>query len=480
MGCKMENEIEIFVYKEDKEIFVYMCDQENLEQNINGIKRYCVNNYYNFNEDNIFIDNLKELKKHIHSGDVLILGELYMLGSNIDEIKRELFSFAEKNITLVILKISKALSEYLNNKNELILDELELLEKLIYLDAEDKAIEDIKTELPKIEFTDNLVEKYEESLNGEVKKESMEFTKKLEPINIIDEQIDNKSIINEELKRFTYPNNAVIKGFNVYLTDNIGNKISNKQILKVGTRITILSIDFETQLVSIEYLSENKVKKGFIKNNYRCIEYLNESNYTNGYICTQVYKENDKLEKYGVLYPYEKATILYKENSKLCIVYDTSRGRNSKAGFILPTKNKKRFTYANNAVIHNFKVALRDERGKRVSNKVFLNVGKRITVLWINVEKQLALIEYLFNNEIRVGYIKNSGRTIKYLNEYAYENTNKTTLTYAIYNGKKHYIGSLVPNEKFTVLYKDRFGTYIIYDTKEGKNSKSAFIDLDF
>lgn len=476
----MENEIEIFVYKEDKEIFVYMCDEKNLEQNISSIKRYCIDNYYNFDEENIFINNLKELKKYIHPGDVLILGELYMLGNNIDEIKRELFSFAENNITLVILKISKTLSEYLNNKNELVLDELELLEKLIYLNAQDKAIEDTKTELPKIEFTDNLIEEYEESLNREIKREPIEFNKKLEPINIINKQIDNKFIVNEELKRFTYPNNAVIKGLNIYLTDNIGNKISNKHILKIGTRITVLSINFETQLVSIEYLSENKVKKGFIKNNYRNIEYLNGNNYTNGYMCTQVYRENDKLEKYGILYPYEKATILYKENSRFCIVYDTSEGNNSKTGFILLTKNKKRFTHANNAVIHNFKVALRDERGKRVSNKVFLNVGQTITVLWINFEKQLALIEYLFNNEIRVGYIKNSSRTIKYLNEYAYENTNKITPTYAIYNGEKQHIGSLFPNEKFTVLYKDRFGAYIIYDTKEGKNSKSAFIDLDF
>ena len=480
MGCEMENEIEVFVYKEDKNVFVYMCDQENLEQNINSVKRYCVDNYYNFDEDNIFINNLKELKKHIHPGDVLILGELSVLGNNIDEIKRELFSFTENDITLVILRISKALNEYLNNKNELILDELELLEKLLYLDMQDTAIEYIKTECPKVEFTDNLVEEYEESLNRGINKESIQFNKKLKPINIINKRIYNKSEVNGELRRFTYPNNAVIKCFNVYLTDSTGNKISSKHILKIGSRITVLSIDFETQLVSIEYLSENRVKKGFIKNDYRTIEYLNCNNYINGYMCAQVYKENDKFEKYGVLSPYEKATILYKENSKFCIVYDTSKGSNSKTGFILPAKSKKKFTHANNAVIHNFKVALRDERGKRVSNKVFLNVGKRITVLWINFEKQLALIEYLFNNEIRVGYIKNSTRTIKYLNEHAYENINKITLTYAIYNGKKQYIGSLFPNEKFTILYKDRFGTYIIYDTKQGKNSKSAFIDLGF
>ena len=257
-----------------------------------------------------------------------------MLGNNIDEIKKELFSFAENNITLVILKISKVLNEYLNNKNELVLEELELLENLIYLDTQGKAIEYIKPKLPKIEFTYNLVEEYEESLNGRLKEKSIEFNKIVEPVNIIDEQINNEFMVNEELKRFTYPNNAVITNFNVYLTDNIGNKISNKHILKIGHRITILSIDFKTQVVSIEYLSENKIKKGFIKNDYRNIEYLNDNNYTNGCMSTQVYSKNDILDKYGMLYPYEKATVLYKDRVRTYIIYNTKKGKNSKSAFI--------------------------------------------------------------------------------------------------------------------------------------------------
>lgn len=333
---------------------------------------------------------------------------------------------------------------------------------------------------------------HEENIPEEVNEQTFkaEALEHKEHNTIIDERISETAKVKEvtesesnvsygDISKFTHANNAIIRNFNVHLTDKLGNKLPNEAILKIGTRITVLHIDFNSQLVSIEYLLNNKVKKGFIKNDYRTIEYIDEHNYTNGYMITNVYNESNKYEKYGVLYPYEKATILYKENSKFCVVYDTEKGKNSKTGFVSIEKSRKRFSYAYNAVIINSKVALRDEKGKHVANKVFLNVGKKITVLWVDFDKQLALIEYLFNDEIKVGYIKNSATTIKYLNEYVFVNKNQITYTYAIRNGKKEIIGKLLPNEKFTVLYKNVFGTYIIYDTEKGKNSKTAFIDLN-
>ena len=49
------------------------------------------------------------------------------------------------------------------------------------------------------------------------------------------------------------------------------NKLINELVLKPGTKITVLNINFENQLVLIEYLYNNKIKIGYIKNSYRSI-----------------------------------------------------------------------------------------------------------------------------------------------------------------------------------------------------------------
>lgn len=481
-----------------KNIFIYVCNENKLKEYINDIKKYCIDNCYSFDEKNIFIADKEKLKSNLCPGDILILGELCMLGKDINEISYELYLLKNNNINLVIMKISKLLNRYLNNKKELIFDKIDLFVKLAYLELQNKVIKNKKRGRPKIDLPLDFKKIYNKWKKGEITAVkamtllSLSKTTFYKFVKEYESNIKNDSDIHNELIRgikntnkndiinknkFSHPNNAIIKNFDVYLRDKLGHKLINELVLKIGTKITVLCINLKDQLILIEYLFNNEVKRGFIKNDFRTIEYINEGNYINDCKYTPVY-ENELNEDiiYGKLFPYEKATILYKKNSKFCIVYNTKEGKNSKTGFINPMCDKKKFTYPNNAVIENFNVHLRNEKGRKMSIEAILKVGTKITILHINFKNQLVSIEYLFNGVVRQGYIKNSNRTIKYINEYNYKNKNMVTNVYEIGLNENKKVGKLFPNEKVTILYKNDFGTYIIYDTKKGKNSKTGYI----
>ena len=62
------------------------------------------------------------------------------------------------------------------------------------------------------------------------------------------------------------------------------------------------------------------------------------------------------------------------------------------------------------------------------------------------------------------------------LNENNYKNSNKLTDVYEINFDIKRKNGKILPNERATILYENNFGTYIVYNTKKGKNSKSGYL----
>ena len=473
----------------DKKALIYMCNDNKLKHYMKDIEKYCLDNQYYLDEKNIFIANKENLKSNLYPGNTLILGELCMLGEKVDEIKQELYLLKNNNINVVILNISNLLNRYLNNKNELNFDKIDLFVELIYLDIQTRVANN-KRGRPKINLPSNFNKIYDEWKAGKItavkamdllnlsKTTFYKFVKKYEE-SIFKDSLEFKSNTTNIPKKnkFSYPNNAIITHFSIYLRDKFGNKLINELVLKPGTKITVLNINFENQLVLIEYLFNNKVKRGFIQNDFRIIKYINENNYRNDYKPMLVYKnELDEDTAYGKLFPYEKFTILYKKDSKFYIVYNTKKGKNSKSGFVNITYNKEKFSYPNNAIIKNFNVYLRTETGKRTYNKPMLAIGTKITVLNINFENQLVLIEYLYNNKIKIGYIKNSYRTIKYLNENNYKNTNKLTDVYEINFDIKRKTGKILPNERATILYENNFGTYIVYNTKKGKNSKSGYL----
>ncbi|SHF14199.1 N-acetylmuramoyl-L-alanine amidase [Clostridium fallax] len=137
----------------------------------------------------------------------------------------------------------------------------------------------------------------------------------------------------EYLNNFTYPNNAQIVGDWFYVRDKEGSVISGRRV-DDGDRITVLDISFSKQLVLVEYPTPNGIRRGYIKNIPRLIKYYYEDKYKNGSTIEIVYLYSDLNDRFGLLEPFEKATPLYRENSNLCIVYDTDKGKNSKNGFV--------------------------------------------------------------------------------------------------------------------------------------------------
>ena len=134
------------------------------------------------------------------------------------------------------------------------------------------------------------------------------------------------------------------------------------------------------------------------------------------------------------------------------------------------------YAYENNAVIENDFLYLRDENGNKIDGKV--TVGDRITVLKVIEEKRLALVQYPVGSRVRQGYVTNSSNIIKYFNQDKWINKNTRT---EVYSDKEcnNRIGSVDPNERATLLYKDYGLNYIVYTTPSGKNSKSGFVNFD-
>jgi len=132
---------------------------------------------------------------------------------------------------------------------------------------------------------------------------------------------------------WTYKNNATVSGDFFYVRDSNKNIISGKTIAN-GSRITVLNVDSETNLAYVEYLnSSGSVEKGYITNAAKLIKYDYQDQYKNGSTSEIVY--NSSGSKIGSLNPNSTATPLYRNNGKLFIVYDTSKGSNTKSGYVV-------------------------------------------------------------------------------------------------------------------------------------------------
>ena len=126
--------------------------------------------------------------------------------------------------------------------------------------------------------------------------------------------------------------NASIKNDFFYLRDSNGNKTSG--IIEIGTKIKVLDVSYSKQLVYIAYLENNTEKKAYITNATNCIEYLYQNQWNNGSTTEIVYETSSCANSIGTINPYEKATPLYRENGVLHVVYTTSKGVNTKSGYV--------------------------------------------------------------------------------------------------------------------------------------------------
>ncbi|MGU8283252.1 SH3 domain-containing protein [Clostridium perfringens] len=130
---------------------------------------------------------------------------------------------------------------------------------------------------------------------------------------------------------FTYENNAEVVGDELYLRDANGNLIPGRSV-SVGDRITVLDVSYSKQLALVQYPAGSVVRQGYVTNATNLIRYFKQGEWLNGSTTEPVLDENGG--SLGSLSPYEAATPLYKKNGMIHVVYDTSKGPNTKSGYV--------------------------------------------------------------------------------------------------------------------------------------------------
>lgn len=130
---------------------------------------------------------------------------------------------------------------------------------------------------------------------------------------------------------FTYENNAQVVGDELYLRDANGNRIPGRSVSN-GDKITVLDVGYTKQLTLVQYPSGNDVRQGYVTNATNLIRYFKQGEWLNGSTTEPVLDENGG--SLGSLSPYEAATPLYKKNGMTHVVYDTSKGPNTKSGYV--------------------------------------------------------------------------------------------------------------------------------------------------
>ncbi|WP_330509558.1 SH3 domain-containing protein (plasmid) [Clostridium perfringens] len=130
---------------------------------------------------------------------------------------------------------------------------------------------------------------------------------------------------------FTYENNAEVVGDELYLRDANGSLIPCRSV-SVGDRITVLDVSYSKQLALVQYPAGSVVRQGYVTNATNLIRYFKQGEWLNGSTTEPVLDENGG--SLGSLSPYEAATPLYKKNGMIHVVYDTSKGPNTKSGYV--------------------------------------------------------------------------------------------------------------------------------------------------
>lgn len=85
--------------------------EQNLDEQLEAVRAYCLNNNLNLDERDIFTDkasgqdfNSYQVLKHcLRKGDILVIKELDRLGCNIEMIKNEWNDLAKSSINIVVI-----------------------------------------------------------------------------------------------------------------------------------------------------------------------------------------------------------------------------------------------------------------------------------------------------------------------------------------------------------------------------------------
>ena len=133
------------------------------------------------------------------------------------------------------------------------------------------------------------------------------------------------------------------------------------------------------------------------------------------------------------------------------------------------------FSYAYNAQAVGDDLYLRDANKNRIAGRQVDN-GDMMVVMAIDNQKQLALIQYPAGDKVRQGYVTNATNVIKYVQQDQWHNGNSSE---PVYDEKDNRIGSLDPKEVATILYKKNGKTHVVYNTSQGRNTKSGYVNYD-
>ena len=130
---------------------------------------------------------------------------------------------------------------------------------------------------------------------------------------------------------FTHPNNARVVKDDLFIRDANGSIIPGRYVSN-GDDITVLDVGYTRQLALVEYPTPLGVSKGYVANVVSCLQYYHQGLWVNGSTVETVLDENGGA--LGSLIPGEAATPLYRKNGKLHVVYNTSKGLNTKSGYV--------------------------------------------------------------------------------------------------------------------------------------------------
>jgi len=158
------------------------------------------------------------------------------------------------------------------------------------------------------------------------------------PITILDGKTPNTSpIVHHDQTpvqaplNFPYENNARIINDDLYIRDANGVKQAGHYVSN-GDNVTILDVSGSKQLVLLAYPTQNGVKTGYVTNVVNCIQYYNQSQWSNGSTSENVMNEDGS--HLGSLDEHEQATPLYRKNGMLHVVYNIAGHVNGKSGYV--------------------------------------------------------------------------------------------------------------------------------------------------
>lgn len=145
--------------------------------------------------------------------------------------------------------------------------------------------------------------------------------------NFFDKKPSQLNNTNSDIKA----NAKVVNDF-LYARDSNGNKVGG--YASVGDNIEVLDVGYSRQLDRIKYPTSNGSKERYVTNATNCIEYFYQDQWQNGSTREEVYQDSGLTQRIGSLSPHESATPVYREKGHLHIVYNTSKGKNTKSGFV--------------------------------------------------------------------------------------------------------------------------------------------------